>query len=79
VDLLQLVAELDELLEADGAADYCPNGLQVEGRPQIERIITAVSASRELFALAAERGADCHWTVTSSSGTPPNWLAASAS
>jgi dinuclear metal center YbgI/SA1388 family protein len=58
VDLLQLVAELDELLEADGAADYCPNGLQVEGRPQIERIITAVSASRELFALAAERGAD---------------------
>ena len=58
MDLLQLVAELDELLEAEGAADYCPNGLQVEGRPRIERIITAVSASRELFALAADRGAD---------------------
>jgi dinuclear metal center YbgI/SA1388 family protein len=58
VDLLQLVAELDELLEADSAADYCPNGLQVEGRPEVERIITAVSASRELFSLAAERQAD---------------------
>jgi putative NIF3 family GTP cyclohydrolase 1 type 2 len=58
VDLLQLVAELDELLEADASADYCPNGLQVEGRPQVERIVTAVSASRELFALAADREAD---------------------
>lgn len=58
VDLLQLVAELDELLEAEGVPDYCPNGLQVEGRPEVERIITAVSASRELFAIAAERQAD---------------------
>jgi dinuclear metal center YbgI/SA1388 family protein len=58
MDLLQLVAELDELLEAEGAADYCPNGLQVEGRHRIDKIVTAVSASRELFALAEERGAD---------------------
>jgi dinuclear metal center YbgI/SA1388 family protein len=55
---MQLVAELDELLESDSAADYCPNGLQVEGRPQIHKIVTAVSASRELFTLAAERTAD---------------------
>ena len=58
MDLLQLVAELDELLHADGAADYCPNGLQVEGAPDVCRIVTAVSASHELFATAAERGAD---------------------
>ena len=58
VDLLQLVAELDELLEAEGTTDYCPNGLQVEGGPETEKIITAVSASRELFALAADRRAD---------------------
>jgi dinuclear metal center YbgI/SA1388 family protein len=58
VDLLQLVAELDELLEAEGAADYCPNGLQVEGSAQVEKIITGVSASRELFAIAADRQAD---------------------
>jgi dinuclear metal center YbgI/SA1388 family protein len=58
VDLLQLVAELDELLESEGSPDYCPNGLQVEGRPQVERIVTAVSASRELFGRAVELGAD---------------------
>jgi dinuclear metal center YbgI/SA1388 family protein len=58
VNLLQLVAELDELLEADAVTDYCPNGLQVEGTPEVRRIITAVSASRELFATAADRGAD---------------------
>jgi len=58
VDLLQLVAELDELLDADGAADYCPNGLQVEGAPDVRRIVTAGSASLELFTAATERGAD---------------------
>ena len=44
VDLLQLVAELDELLESEGTADYCPNGLQVEGGADVRRIITGVSA-----------------------------------
>jgi dinuclear metal center YbgI/SA1388 family protein len=58
MDLLQLVAELDELLEIEGTADYCPNGLQVEGRETVERIITGVSASRELFRIAAELHAD---------------------
>ena len=58
VDLLQLVAELDELLQAEGTTDYCPNGLQVEGSPEVEKIITAVSASRELFALAVDRQAE---------------------
>jgi dinuclear metal center YbgI/SA1388 family protein len=58
MDLHQLVAELDELLEAEGTTDYCPNGLQVEGRPDVGRIVTAVSASRQLFMLAAEHEAD---------------------
>ena len=58
MDLLLLVAELDELLGADDTADYCPNGLQVEGKPDVHRIVTAVSASLELFTAAAEREAD---------------------
>ncbi len=58
MDLLQLVAELDELLEAESTTDYCPNGLQVEGRHEVRSVITAVSASRVLFELAADRGAD---------------------
>ena len=58
MDLHQLVAELDELLEAEGTTDYCPNGLQVEGRQQVHRVVTAVSASRQLFELAAAQNAD---------------------
>ncbi len=58
MDLLQLVAELDDLLDSEGTADYCPNGLQVEGAPTIRRIVTAVSASRELFHHAIEEDAD---------------------
>lgn len=53
-----MVAELDDLLESEAVSDYCPNGLQVEGTPEVQRIITAVSASRELFIYAAEAGAD---------------------
>lgn len=75
MELLQLVAELDELLEAEGAADYGPNGLQVQGRPRIEKIVTAVSASQELFAIAADRQADAvivhHGILWNSSEAPP--------
>jgi dinuclear metal center YbgI/SA1388 family protein len=58
MDLFQLVSELDDLLEADSVSDYGPNGLQVEGRSEVRRVVTAVSASRALFTRAADRGAD---------------------
>jgi dinuclear metal center YbgI/SA1388 family protein len=58
MNLMQLVAELDELLDSDEIADYCPNGLQVEGRPEVRRLVTAVSASRALFTRAVDREAD---------------------
>ena len=58
MDLRRLVAELDELLDAEGVADYCPNGLQVEGRPEVRRLVTGVSASRALFTRAVDLGAD---------------------
>jgi dinuclear metal center YbgI/SA1388 family protein len=74
MDLMQLVAELDDLLEADTGDDYCPNGLQVEGRAEVERVITAVSASRQLFARAVEQEADLvlvhHGILWSSSEAP---------
>lgn len=38
--------------------DYCPNGLQVEGRPQIKKIITGVTASLALIERAIEEKAD---------------------
>lgn len=54
----ELVDYLDEFLVADATEDYCPNGLQVEGKARIERLVTAVSACEELFARAREQQAD---------------------
>ena len=49
----ELVAYLDDLLEAHRTGDLCPNGLQVEGAGTIHRIVTGVSACGELFEHAA--------------------------
>jgi len=53
-----LVSYVDELLEAGEGTDYGPNGLQVEGRATIRRLITGVSACHELFVRARELQAD---------------------
>ena len=39
----------NKLLNAEQFADYCPNGLQIEGRHAIKRIITGVSANLALI------------------------------
>jgi dinuclear metal center YbgI/SA1388 family protein len=56
--LLDIVGEADRLLEIDAFRDYCPNGLQVEGRAAVSQIVTGVSASEELFEAAIEQQAD---------------------
>lgn len=53
-----LLAYLDELLAVASFDDYAPNGLQVEGRPEIRRIIGGVTASQALVDEAVARGAD---------------------
>ncbi len=53
-----LRVHLDTLLEAARFRDYCPNGLQVEGRERIGRIVCGVTASHALIEAAIERGAD---------------------
>ena len=58
MDRDQLVAYLDDLLESESLQDISVNGLQVGGRREVERVATGVSASAELFAQAAEWGAD---------------------
>lgn len=50
--------DLRELLDPSGMSDYCPNGLQLEGKPEIGRLITGVTASLELIELAIARKAD---------------------
>ena len=54
----ELRAWLDSQLDAARFRDYCPNGLQVEGRERIRRIVCGVTASQALIEAAAERGAD---------------------
>lgn len=54
-DLLQA---FDRLLAPERFKDYGPNGLQVEGRDQVRRIVSGVTASRELIARAVASRAD---------------------
>ena len=54
----QLVKYLDELLQPAKFRDYCPNGLQVEGRAEVARIVAGVTASQALLDIAVARGAD---------------------
>lgn len=54
----ELARYLDELLQAAKFRDYCPNGLQVEGRGEVRRVVAGVTASQKLLDLAVERGAD---------------------
>ncbi|MDS4069464.1 MAG: Nif3-like dinuclear metal center hexameric protein [Candidatus Competibacter sp.] len=56
--LADLVAYTDRLLAADTFSDYCPNGLQVEGRPEVETLVGGVTACQALLDAAVERGAD---------------------
>ncbi len=53
----QLQHYLGELLRVDAFDDYAPNGLQVEGRASIRRIVSGVTASLQLVQHAAERDA----------------------
>lgn len=58
IALSTLVEEADRFLNAARIADYCPNGLQVEGRPQVRRIVSGVTASQALLDAAVEAEAD---------------------
>lgn len=54
-DLLQA---FDALLQPARFKDYGPNGLQVEGRAQIDKIVSGVTASRALIEAAIAAQAD---------------------
>lgn len=54
----ELRLALDNLLDVPRFRDYCPNGLQVEGRPEIQRILCGVSASQKLLDVAVQRQVD---------------------
>ena len=49
---------IGNLLQVSRFRDYCPNGVQVEGRAQVQRIASGVTASQRLLEAAAGWGAD---------------------
>lgn len=53
-----LVQYCDTLLDAGSYRDYCPNGLQVQGRDPIQRLVSGVTACQALLDAAVDRQAD---------------------
>ena len=49
---------LNDILKPQLIKDFCPNGLQVEGKNEIKTIITGVTASQALIEAAIEKNAD---------------------
>ncbi|MCS5591144.1 MAG: Nif3-like dinuclear metal center hexameric protein [Gammaproteobacteria bacterium] len=45
-------------LQADSFEDYCPNGLQIEGKAEVNKIISGVSANLALIERAIDEKAD---------------------
>lgn len=58
IDRNDLQHHLQELLEVDRFKDYGPNGLQVEGKPAIRKVVTGVTASLALIDAAIAAQAD---------------------
>ena len=58
VKTAELTDYINRYLEIDRFQDYCPNGLQVEGRSQVNLLVSGVSACLELIEAAIDRNAD---------------------
>ncbi|MBK1615184.1 Nif3-like dinuclear metal center hexameric protein [Rubrivivax gelatinosus] len=57
-ELREIDAFLKRLLKPEAFRDYGPNGLQVEGRAQVRRVVSGVTASLALIDAAVADGAD---------------------
>jgi dinuclear metal center YbgI/SA1388 family protein len=53
-----LLSLCNDLLQPQLFKDYCPNGLQVEGRTEVKKIVSGVTASLAFIQAAIEQGAD---------------------
>lgn len=58
IDRAALLAAFNSELQPERFKDYGPNGLQVEGRARIGKLVSGVTASRALIEAAIDAGAD---------------------
>lgn len=54
----EILKTLKSLLRPEQFKDYCPNGMQVQGKPQVQRLVTGVTACQALIDRAIEAQAD---------------------
>lgn len=57
-DLNEIVAWCDKTLQAQQFKDYCPNGLQIEGKSQVDTIVSSTTASLHAIETALDLKAD---------------------
>ena len=55
---IELEQIINEKLAVQDFQDYAPNGLQVEGREQVQRVVTGVTACQALLDEAVRLNAD---------------------
>ncbi|MDP8226793.1 MAG: Nif3-like dinuclear metal center hexameric protein [Candidatus Celaenobacter polaris] len=71
----EIVEFCNEYLKADTFNDYCYNGLQIEGKENISKIVTGVSLSRQFIKKAIDEKADMiivhHGLFKNQLGDPP--------
>ena len=58
VKIKDLTHYTQQLMQVERFKDYCPNGLQIEGRAEIRKIVTGVTASMALLEAAHQANAD---------------------
>lgn len=56
--LEELTEYINTFLQIDRFKDYCPNGLQVEGKSEVRSVVTGVTASQALIDIACEKNVD---------------------
>ena len=76
---IQLLAEFDTLLQPERFKDYGPNGLQVEGKADVRKIVSGVTASLALIEAAVAAQADAIFVHhglfwRGQSGTVTGWM-----
>ena len=54
----EIESYLNTLLDVGRFRDYGPNGLQVEGKPEVRKLVSGVTASRAFIDAAIAAGAD---------------------
>ena len=56
--IFEFERELNALMSPERIKDFCPNGMQIQGKEVINKVITGVTATQALIEAAIEKNAD---------------------